>query len=98
MFLFRADRYLKELESQQPEMMKACLAAWKERNDDMDFTRVGAENFRACPDDSIDYAVMEKTHDAVVVPLDAGWSDVAPGPRFGIFSPTMRTTTCAGEM
>ena len=76
MFLFRADRYLKELESQQPEMMKACLAAWKERNDDMDFTRVGAENFRACPDDSIDYAVMEKTHDAVVVPLDAGWSDV----------------------
>jgi mannose-1-phosphate guanylyltransferase/mannose-6-phosphate isomerase len=43
---------------------------------DMDFTRVGAENFRACPDDSIDYAVMEKTHDAVVVPLDAGWSDV----------------------
>ena len=76
MFLFRADRYLKELESQQPEMMKACLAAWKERNADMDFTRVGAENFRACPDDSIDYAVMEKTHDAVVVPLDAGWSDV----------------------
>lgn len=76
MFLFRADRYLEELESQQPEMMKACRAAWKERNADMDFTRVGAENFRACPDDSIDYAVMEKTHDAVVVPLGAGWSDV----------------------
>ena len=76
MFLFRADRYLQELENQQPEMLKACRAAWKERNADMDFTRVGAEAFKACPDDSIDYAVMEKTQDAVVVPLDAGWSDV----------------------
>ncbi|MCL7943981.1 mannose-1-phosphate guanylyltransferase/mannose-6-phosphate isomerase [Marinobacter sp. ATCH36] len=76
MFLFRADRYLQELESQQPAMIKACRAAWKERNADMDFTRVGAEAFKACPDDSIDYAVMEKTRDAVVVPLDAGWSDV----------------------
>ncbi|MDK8464957.1 mannose-1-phosphate guanylyltransferase/mannose-6-phosphate isomerase [Marinobacter sp. SS13-12] len=76
MFLFRADRYLQELESQQPGMLKACRAAWKERNADMDFTRVGSEAFKTCPDDSIDYAVMEKTRDAVVVPLDAGWSDV----------------------
>ncbi|MDF0752386.1 mannose-1-phosphate guanylyltransferase/mannose-6-phosphate isomerase [Marinobacter sp. 71-i] len=76
MFLFRADRYLEELEAQQPDMIKACRAAWKERNADMDFTRVGTEAFKACPDDSIDYAVMEKTRDAVVVPLDAGWSDV----------------------
>lgn len=76
MFLFRADLYLKELENQQPEMAKACRAAWKERNADMDFTRVGENAFKACPDDSIDYAVMEKTRDAVVVPLDAGWSDV----------------------
>ncbi|NMT63406.1 mannose-1-phosphate guanylyltransferase/mannose-6-phosphate isomerase [Marinobacter orientalis] len=76
MFLFRADRYLEELESQQPEMIDACRAAWKERNTDMDFTRVGSDAFKACPDNSVDYAVMEKTRDAVVVPLDAGWSDV----------------------
>ncbi|MDI9245087.1 mannose-1-phosphate guanylyltransferase/mannose-6-phosphate isomerase [Marinobacter sp. CHS3-4] len=76
MFLFRADRYIQELERQQPEMMAACREAWSQRNTDMDFIRVGAEAFSACPDDSIDYAVMEKTADAVVVPLDAGWSDV----------------------
>jgi mannose-1-phosphate guanylyltransferase / mannose-6-phosphate isomerase len=76
MFLFRADRYIEELERQQPDMMTACREAWSQRKADMDFTRVGAEAFRKCPDDSIDYAVMEKTSDAVVVPLDAGWSDV----------------------
>ena len=75
-FLFRADRYLQELEKHQPEMMKACRAAWDKRAEDMDFTRVDKAAFEACPDDSIDYAVMEKTSDAVVVPLDAGWSDV----------------------
>lgn len=75
-FLFRADRYLQELEKHQPEMLRACKASWQERATDMDFTRVGKEAFEACPDDSIDYAVMEKTSDAVVVPLDAGWSDV----------------------
>ncbi len=76
MFLFRADRYLEELAKHQPEMLAACKAAWSEKQADLDFTRVGKEAFEACPDDSIDYAVMEKTQDAVVVPLDAGWSDV----------------------
>lgn len=76
MFLFRADRYLEELEAHQPAMLKACREAWSQKQADLDFIRVGREAFEACPDDSIDYAVMEKTHDAVVVPLDAGWSDV----------------------
>lgn len=76
MFLFRADRYLEELEKHQPAMLAACREAWQGRSADMDFVRVNGEAFAACPDDSIDYAVMEKTHDAVVVPLNAGWSDV----------------------
>lgn len=76
MFLFRADRYLQELETHQPEMLAACRKAFGEKQSDLDFVRVGREAFEACPDDSIDYAVMEKTRDAVVVPLDAGWSDV----------------------
>ena len=76
MFLFRADRYLEELEKHQPAMLKACRAAYANKQADLDFIRVGASEFKACPDDSIDYAVMEKTRDAVVVPLDAGWSDV----------------------
>ncbi|MBS3805600.1 MAG: mannose-1-phosphate guanylyltransferase/mannose-6-phosphate isomerase [Oleiphilaceae bacterium] len=76
MFLFRADRYLSELEKYSPDMLKACKAAYAEKQSDMDFTRVGRKAFEACPEDSIDYAVMEKTTDAVVIPLDAGWSDV----------------------
>ncbi len=76
MFLFRADRYLAELEQHQPDMLAACRRAYSEKQADLDFVRVGRKDFEACPDDSIDYAVMEKTRDAVVVPLDAGWSDV----------------------
>ena len=76
MFLFRARRYLKELESFAPEIAKVCASAAAAAKSDLDFTRIDPKVFEACPSDSIDYAVMEKTRDAVVVPLDAGWSDV----------------------
>jgi mannose-1-phosphate guanylyltransferase / mannose-6-phosphate isomerase len=76
MFMFRARRYLQELARFQPEMARICEAAFRGARADLDFTRIEAASFEACPADSIDYAVMEKTADAVVVPLDAGWSDV----------------------
>src|SRR5450432_3993067 len=76
MFLFRARRYLQELERLAPEMARICEAAFLGSKADLDFTRIDAALFEACPADSIDYAVMEKTADAVVVPLDAQWSDV----------------------
>jgi mannose-1-phosphate guanylyltransferase/mannose-6-phosphate isomerase len=76
MFVFRAKRYLEELEKFAPEIAKASRESFESAKSDLDFTRVNAERFAACPSDSIDYAVMEKTSDAVVVPLDAGWSDV----------------------
>jgi mannose-1-phosphate guanylyltransferase/mannose-6-phosphate isomerase len=76
MFLFRARRYLQELERFAPEMARICEAAFRGAKADLDFTRIDAALFEACPADSIDYAVMEKTAEAVVVPLDAGWSDV----------------------
>jgi mannose-1-phosphate guanylyltransferase/mannose-6-phosphate isomerase len=76
MFLFRARRYLQELQRFQPEMARICEAAFRSAQSDLDFTRIAPAAFEACPSDSIDYAVMEKTADAVVVPLDAGWSDV----------------------
>jgi len=76
MFLFRADVYLRELEAQRPEMIAACREALERACVDLDFVRLDKDAFAACPSDSIDYAVMEHTHDAVVIPLDVGWSDV----------------------
>ncbi|MGK2906895.1 MAG: mannose-1-phosphate guanylyltransferase/mannose-6-phosphate isomerase [Desulfuromonadales bacterium] len=76
MFLFRASTYLAELAKSAPQLLAACELAWQGRAADLDFTRLDAEAFAACPADSIDYAVMEKTGHAVVIPLDAGWSDV----------------------
>jgi len=76
MFLFKASRYLKELETLQPAILAACRTALDKAARDNDFIRLDAEAFAASPNDSIDYAVMEKTADAAVVPLDAGWNDV----------------------
>lgn len=76
MFMFRASRYLQELEVFQPDILAACRASLEQGQTDMFFTRVNSDIFGACPDDSIDYAVMEKTAHAVMVPLDAGWSDI----------------------
>ncbi|WP_409278813.1 mannose-1-phosphate guanylyltransferase/mannose-6-phosphate isomerase [Pseudomonas defluvii] len=76
MFMFRASRYLAELEAFQPDILKVCRQALAGAEQDLYFTRIDADAFRQCPDDSIDYAVMEKTADAAMVPLDAGWSDI----------------------
>jgi len=76
MFMFRARTYLAELRQHAPAMLAACEAAVAAATRDLDFTRLPPAEFGACPADSVDYAVMEKTTAAVVVPLDAGWSDV----------------------
>ncbi len=76
MFLFKASRFLVELERFNPRMLAACQAAHVAMQRDLDFLRLDAELFAACPSDSIDYAVMEQTADAVVIPLDAGWNDI----------------------
>lgn len=76
MFIFKAKQYLSELEKYRPDILDACKASLANPQSDMDFIRVDKASFEACPDDSIDYAVMEKTQNSVVVPLDAGWSDV----------------------
>jgi mannose-1-phosphate guanylyltransferase len=76
MFLFKASRYLEELQKHRPDIYEACQLSMKDIVKDNDFLRVNEAAFDACPSDSIDYAVMEKTDDAVVVPMDAGWSDI----------------------
>jgi mannose-1-phosphate guanylyltransferase/mannose-6-phosphate isomerase len=76
MFMFRAGRYLQELERFAPQIARVCASAFENAKSDLDFMRIDPKTFEQCPSDSIDYAVMEKTSDAIVVPLDAGWSDV----------------------
>ena len=76
MFVFGARQYLEELRRLAPDIAAACEQAYANAQRDLDFTRVEAATFAACRSESIDYAVMERTSNAVVVPLDAGWSDV----------------------
>ncbi|EIV8652514.1 mannose-1-phosphate guanylyltransferase/mannose-6-phosphate isomerase [Vibrio parahaemolyticus] len=76
MFMFKASRYLEELEKFRPDILNAVKSAYSGAHNDLDFIRLNENAFKKCPDESIDYAVMEKTSDAVVCPLDAGWSDV----------------------
>lgn len=76
MFLFKASAYLEALATHNPAMLEACTSALAAAKADLDFCRVDATAFDDCPTDSVDYAVMEKTTRAAVVPLAAGWNDV----------------------
>ena len=75
-FLFPARLYLDELERLRPDMVEACRRAVAAAQRDNDFVRLAKEPFSACSGDSIDYAVMEHTRRAAVVPVSMGWSDV----------------------
>ena len=76
MFMFKASRYIEELAKYAPEILSACERSIATQSEDLEFIRVNKESFECCPDNSIDYAVMEKSKDVMVVPMDAGWSDV----------------------
>lgn len=76
MFMFKASVYLSELEKFEPEILSACKKSCTTENIDSDFIRIDNDAFHQCPNESIDYAVMEHTKNGVVVPLDANWSDV----------------------
>lgn len=76
MFLFKASRYLEELKKFRPDIFKACKASMNKIQPDLDFLRINEKEFESCPSESIDYAVMEKTSDAVVVPMNAEWNDI----------------------
>lgn len=76
MFLFRAQAYINALEQYAPEILSACRKSLIDRAESTDFIRPDPTSFLECPSDSIDYAVMEKTDAAMMVPLDAGWSDI----------------------
>jgi len=76
MFMFKASVYLDELDKYEPEILSACRRSCQTEFHDLDFVRLNKDEFLRCPSQSIDYAVMEKTKDAVMVELDASWNDV----------------------
>ncbi len=76
MFLFKASRYLEELGEQAPAMLAAVREADAMASTDLDFVRIDRDAFARVPDDSIDYAVMEKTRRAAVIPVSCAWSDI----------------------
>jgi mannose-1-phosphate guanylyltransferase / mannose-6-phosphate isomerase len=76
MFLFKASRYLEELGTHAPQMLAAVRQAYATGHTDLDFVRVDSEAFAKVPDNSIDYAVMEKTARAAVIPVNCAWSDI----------------------
>ena len=99
MFLFRAGRYLEELKKYRPDILDACEKAMSAVDPDLDFIRVDEEAFLACPEESVDYAVMERTADAVVVPMDAGWSDVGSwSSLWEISAHTAEGNVCHGDV
>lgn len=75
-FMFKASRYLEELKKFSPEILEVCKDAYNNKKQDSDFIRISAEIFRNCPAKSIDYAIMEHTESAVVIPLKSGWCDI----------------------
>ncbi len=82
MFLFKASIYLQELKQYAPEIYAQCQKAWQGRTKDLDFVRVAKQDFEKSPVNSIDYAVMEHTEFAAVVPLLAQWSDLGSWQAF----------------
>lgn len=76
MFVFRASRYLAELERFQPAVVAACREALAKAKSDLDFIRLDHDAYAASPDIAVDYAVMERTSHAATIALDAGWNDI----------------------
>jgi mannose-1-phosphate guanylyltransferase/mannose-6-phosphate isomerase len=76
MFVFSARRFLEELAKYQPDVLDACRAAVSGSRRDLDFVRLDEKAFAASPSISVDYAVMERTRDAAVIPVSMGWNDI----------------------
>ncbi|MDC3113805.1 mannose-1-phosphate guanylyltransferase/mannose-6-phosphate isomerase [Gammaproteobacteria bacterium] len=76
MFLFKASVFLDELNKYRPDIYQICKSATKSLIDDLDFTRIDEKIFNECPSESVDFAVMENTSEAVMVKMDAEWNDI----------------------
>ncbi|WP_282604493.1 mannose-1-phosphate guanylyltransferase/mannose-6-phosphate isomerase [Pelagibius sp. Alg239-R121] len=98
MFVLPAQTYLDEVERLAPKILEQCDLALEQSFRDLDFVRLDEPAFAACPSDSIDYAVMEHTHKAAVVPADIGWNDVGAWPAlWDIAEKDAQGNVCAGD-
>lgn len=75
-FMFQPQLFLQELEYYQVKIYQNCLNAWQCKTKDLDFIRINIKDFQQCPENSIDYAIMEYTKKGIVVRLDVGWNDL----------------------
>ncbi|AZW04087.1 TPA: mannose-1-phosphate guanylyltransferase/mannose-6-phosphate isomerase [Escherichia coli] len=99
MFMFKASVYLEELKKHRPDIYKICEQAISSSYNDLDFIRLPKNIFKDCPSESIDFAVMEKTKNCVVCPVDIGWSDV--GSWHSLWDVSEKTQTgdaCKGDI
>jgi mannose-1-phosphate guanylyltransferase len=76
MFMFKASTFLQDLNKYEPSILLYCKKSLENANKDAEFIRIKAEEFSKCPNKSVDYALMEKSNNSMVVPLNSGWSDV----------------------
>jgi len=76
MFVFKASAFLEELKNFAPEIFNTVQIAFENAKEDLDFKRISTDDFRRVPEDSIDFAVMEKTNKGKVLPIDVGWNDI----------------------
>ncbi|WP_180111889.1 mannose-1-phosphate guanylyltransferase/mannose-6-phosphate isomerase [Acinetobacter sp. YH12136] len=76
MFMFQTPLFLQELKHHQADIYQCCVNAWQYKTKDLDFIRIGLQEFQQCPENSIDYAIMENTTQGVVICLDVGWNDL----------------------
>lgn len=99
-FLFRASAYLEELGIHAPEMLVACEKALQQSSTDLDFIRLDERSFAECPENSIDYALMEKTSRCAMVVLeDAGWSDLGSwGALYSVGNKDGQGNVCRGDV
>ena len=81
MFMFKASKYLNELKKFEPKIFECCYDSINKESSDNEFIRINKDIFSQCQKKSIDYAIMEKTTDGVVVPLNSYWSDVGSWDR-----------------
>jgi len=98
-FMFQTSKFLHELEIFEPKILNACKKSFEKFTIDLDFLRIDHNEFKKCPDKSVDFAVMEKTESGVVIPLNTNWSDVGSWPSLWDIKPKDKNNNvCEGDI